>query len=398
MNNDWLDNLLHAVNLDPGHSSVDPLSQASVNPVLETHDRGNLHPHPNFDLEPHPTSIPHPDSPAWHTYPASLHSDPSSGTTTTQQNIQQDTDLNALSPHHHFDPSHPHGTIVLGNPTEEMNHWHLQQTDHSCGVSVQQSAIESLNHQHLSETHLRHEAEVHGWYAPHVGTPVEDFGKLIEQHTHVPVESHFGGTIAEIENKLAHGEKVFVGVNSTIEWLPDHNSVLGQAAPNLFDPQHFTGKPADHIVQVVGVEINPLDPHQSMVIVNDSGTPDGHGVEIPVDQFQQAMDASHGFVASTVSHPVNDPFASVVHSSENPEHLTFGCKVNWYYSDQRIVIDGDTALYYKGNSFYWDSNRSNVAGNWDCTTHQVYTKNGVNLGYAETWSAAAVLIYNQNRK
>lgn len=123
-------------------------------------------------------------------------------------------------------------------------------------------------------------------------------------------------------------EKVFVGVNRTIEWLPDHNSALGQAAPNLFDPHHFTGKPADHIVQVVGVEVNPLDPHQSMVIVNDSGSPDGRGVEISVDQFQQAMDASHGFMASTAMH--NNEQQSI-ESQPSEAEMMFGRSVHHYH-------------------------------------------------------------------
>lgn len=42
MNNDWLDNLLHSVNLDPGHLSLDPLPQLSVNPGIESNDLGHL--------------------------------------------------------------------------------------------------------------------------------------------------------------------------------------------------------------------------------------------------------------------------------------------------------------------------------------------------------------------
>lgn len=335
----------------------------------------------------------------FHQMPQTLHSDPQSGSTSTAN-----SDSEFWQPHHHFQAQNFHSThpetIVLGNPAEEMSHWHLQQAPDSCGISAQQSAIESLNHQHLSETTLRHEAEVHGWYAPHIGTTAEDFGKLIEQHTGVSVQHHYGGTIAEIENHLAHGEKVFVGVSSAVEWLPDQHSALGQAAPNLFDPSHYTGKPADHIVQVVGIEVNLSDPHQSNVIVNDSGTPDGRGVEIPIDQFQQAMDASHGFVASSVSHPVNDPFASIVHHvtpSENSDNLTFGCKVNWHDNVHSITIgDQYGALYYRGDTFYWDSHRENVAGTWSCDTHQAYSKNGVNLGYAANKSDAALLIYRQN--
>jgi hypothetical protein len=42
-------------------------------------------------------------------------------------------------------------------------------------------------------------------------------------------------------------------------------------------------------VQLIGLEIDPHNLHNSYIIVNDSLSPDGQGMEIPVDQFQAAM-------------------------------------------------------------------------------------------------------------
>lgn len=371
--NPWIDDLLSSFTSETSPSSPAPAWDSPDTNLshLQTDHSTPLPPH----LDTSPELHPHPSP--WHEHLSTLHSPSSAGTTTTGNQPSSDDSnpfaqdwTDALSPHHHYNPHHPPAAIVLGNPAAEMSHWHLQQTPDSCGISAQQSAIESLNHQHLSETQLRHEAEVHGWYAPHIGTPAEDFGKLIEQHTGVSVQHHYGGTIAEIENHLVHGEKVFVGVNSTVEWLPDQHSALGQAAPNLFDPSHYTGKPADHIVQVVGVEINPLDPHQSNVIINDSGTPNGRGVEIPVDQFQQAMDASHGFVTSTVTQ--NAPLQSIQPQPSETE-IMFGRSVHHYHHLVRSRgydnQSGDSGSSSSDNYYseYPDSDScSDTDGDGDC--------------------------------
>jgi hypothetical protein len=235
----------------------------------------------------------------------------------------------------------------IGNPTEEMNHWHQQISSDACGIATQQSAIEHINHHSYSQEQLLNHAQENHWYSPHIGTPAEDFGKLITEQTHVPVESHYHGTIDEIATKLSQHEEVFVGVSADIINLPDRNSMLGQAAPDLFDPHHYQGAEANHIVQAIGVEIDPINPHNSAVIVNDSSSPDGRGLEIPLDQFQEAMNASHGYIASTEIHH-ND-------LSENSDHnMAFrGCD-DYGFDDYRknFYVDGDIRGHCDGNKIY----------------------------------------------
>lgn len=261
-----------------------------------------------------------------------------------QQNLNND--IHSLSPHHNFDPNHPHG-IVIGNPTEEMNYWHQQISTDSCGIATQQNAIEHINHQSYSQEQLINNAQEHHWYSSHIGTPPEDFGKLITEQTHISVDSHYGGNIDEIAHKLNQGEEVFVGVNSQIEWLPDHNSILGQTAPDLFDPHHYQGAEANHIVQVIGLEIDPINSHNSYVVVNDSLSPDGRGMEIPVEQFQEAMNASHGYIASTEIHSNN--------SSENHDHnMSFRGSDDYGFDSDRknFYVDGHIRGHCDGNKIY----------------------------------------------
>lgn len=267
-----------------------------------------------------------------------------------QNNWQHETinnDLDPLSPHHNFDPANPLG-IVIGNPTEEMNHWHQQISPDACGIATQQSAIEHINYQSFSQEQLLNHAQENHWYSPHSGTPVDDFGKLITEQTHVPVVSHYSGTIDEIADKLNHGEEVFVGVNSHIEWLPDRNSLLGKAVPDLLDNHHYQGAEANHIVQVIGLEIDLLNYHNSYVIVNDSTSPDGRGMEIPLDQFQEAMNASHGYIASTEIHRN--------HLAENNEHIMAfrGCDISYGFDDDRnnFYVDRHIRGHCDGRKFY----------------------------------------------
>jgi hypothetical protein len=257
-------------------------------------------------------------------------------------------DSHSLDAHQHFDPNHPHG-IVIGNPTEEMSHWHEQISSDACGIATQQSAIEHINHQSYSQEELLNHAQENHWYSPHRGTPAEDFGKLITEQTHVPVESHYHGTIDEIATKLSQHEEVFVGVSADIINLPDRHSMLGQAAPDLFDPHHYQGAEANHIVQAIGVEIDPINPHNSVVIVNDSSSPDGRGLEIPLDQFQEAMNASHGYIASTEIHhnDLND-------LAENHHSMAFrGCDDYGFDSYRKnFYVDGDIRGHCDGNKIY----------------------------------------------
>jgi hypothetical protein len=255
-------------------------------------------------------------------------------------------DLQSLNFHHHFDPNHVHG-VIIGNPTEEMNYWHQQIAPDACGIATQQSAIEHITHQSYSQEQLLDHAQENHWYSPHIGTNAEDFGKLITEQTGVNVEHHYGGDINEIAHQLSQHEEVFVGVNSDIINLPDHNSILGQAAPDLFDPRHYQGVEANHIVQVTGLEIDQNHPDNSYVVINDSSSPDGCGLEIPIDQFQEAMKASHGYIASTEIHHHN--------LTENPDHsMTFrGCDDYSFASDRNnFYVNGDIRGHCHGNKIY----------------------------------------------
>ena len=62
--------------------------------------------------------------------------------------------------------------------------------------------------------------------------------------------------------------------------------------------------PADHAVAVTGIDLS--DPSNPMVILNESGSPDGAGVRYPLDRFMDAWDNSDCYYVATDGTPTQD--------------------------------------------------------------------------------------------
>lgn len=200
--------------------------------------------------------------------------------------------------HQNFDPHHPDG-FVIGHPGREMHCWHHQSYPDDCGVVAQQMAIESMTGSRVSEHVLCWEAWNDGCYSPGTGTFIDHLGHLVEAETQVPVQQHYGGSFPELANKLADGERVFVAIDSKVEWLPDRGSVLGWLVPS---PSSVPSDAPNHAIEVIGIVFPSATPSHPKVIVNDSGINDGRGMEVPLDQFDRAWSASDRFIASTNLH------------------------------------------------------------------------------------------------
>lgn len=188
----------------------------------------------------------------------------------------------------HFNPSYT-GPGIIGDPAHDLTHWHCQLHNNTCAVASQEFILESFG-LHISEDALCHEATAHGWYTTHGGTPIAHVGDLLAYHG-IPIERHSGATMTELADKLNHDQKVIVGINAEDIWY--HGS------PN--DPlAHYPGIPGqkpDHAVEVIG--INNADPSHPYVILNDPGIPDGQGIAIPMDVFENAWATSQHFMMAT---------------------------------------------------------------------------------------------------
>ncbi|MFI3206037.1 MAG: hypothetical protein R3Y33_02205 [Clostridia bacterium] len=168
-------------------------------------------------------------------------------------------------------------SLIIGDPDSAIDDWHLQETDSSCAVAAQEFVLEELTGQEFDESDLRDIAEANGWWSLDGGTPTNDVGNILE-YMGLNVQSSTGGTIDDIAECLENDGEVIVGVDSEELWYGEDNDLWGP------------GSGADHAVQVVGIDYS--DPDQTMVIINDSGNPNGQGRAITLELFEEAWEDS----------------------------------------------------------------------------------------------------------
>jgi hypothetical protein len=166
--------------------------------------------------------------------------------------------------------------------------WHQQTKPDTCAIAAQEFILDEVTGRDFSEEKLTQEAAKNGWYNPGGGTPLECMGNLLEAHG-IPVQKQEGCNLEDISDKLARGEKVLVGVNSDEIW--------NQQDTPLSETTGMPGQPADHAVQVTGIDNS--DPNNPTVILNDPGIPDGEGLRVPAEQFLNAWEGSNRYMVST---------------------------------------------------------------------------------------------------
>ncbi len=190
-------------------------------------------------------------------------------------------DSGAAPAYETFDPSRADLDSIVGDPAGNMENWHWQETGTSCAVASQEFVLEQLTGQEFSEGELRQLAEENGWYDPEGGTTMDDVGNILA-HMGLHVEQNMGSTMSDIEQCLASGGQVIVGVDSDELWSGENEEMFGP------------GMDADHAIQVTGIDYsNPAEP---MVIINDPGASNGGGAMIPIDEFVDAWEDSGCFM------------------------------------------------------------------------------------------------------
>jgi hypothetical protein len=184
----------------------------------------------------------------------------------------------------------PYGaTDVIGDPLNDMEHWHVQETDHTCAVCAQEFMLESLTGLDFSEGQMRELAYALG-ATTDGGTPLESCDAVLN-HFGIETEKVHGGTLDDLERELSSGNKILAGVDADEIWNPGRDWVADEL---VGDRIGYWGSDSNHAVQVIGIDRS--DPENPMVILNDSGTPDGCGLTVPADEFLDAWDDSGNFM------------------------------------------------------------------------------------------------------
>lgn len=176
-----------------------------------------------------------------------------------------------------FDPSTPE-ELVSGTPASDMENWEFQGNTGRCAIYSQKFVIEQLTGQEVDIEELVAVAEANGWFneADGGGTVTLNMDKLLDYYE-VNNQMSFDNDLSDLERELNDGKKIIVGVDSGQIWYGEEN--------NIFSPETT----ADHAVEVIGIDRS--DENNPMVILNDSGTPDGKGEMVPLEVFENAWSA-----------------------------------------------------------------------------------------------------------
>ena len=181
---------------------------------------------------------------------------------------------------------------IIGEPLEDMEHWHLQGEMRSCVISCQEFMAEGLLNKEFDEKALIHFAEERGWYEN--GTTCNDAGNILE-YLGLDVESQFDCEMDDIEDVLESGGKVMVSVNNHLLANPEL-SILP-----FWD--------ANHAVEVIGIDKSNED--HIKVILNDPGVENGCGIEHDLDDFMEAWESGGNFMIGAFVNSITGPSMGV---------------------------------------------------------------------------------------
>ena len=160
--------------------------------------------------------------------------------------------------------------------------------------------------------------------------------------------------ITDLARELQQGHGIIVGVNSGELWS---QGILAELRSWLIenlglDNAAFTQ--ADHAVVVTGMDFS--DPGNPLVILNDSGMPDGAGAAYPLDRFMDAWENSGFFYTATdVSLPPDQ--ARGLGGFDVGDFLGLGTSfvVGAMTGSQDIAVVAGTLVDHVADQIDWDS-------------------------------------------
>jgi hypothetical protein len=192
--------------------------------------------------------------------------------------------LNGWEPNNTFSPWDETGTIIIGDPVNDLQFYDHQDWSDTCSISSQKMILEQYGID-ISEDQLCYEAFTNGWYTPGGGTPSCDVGKLLESHG---VECHtiHQASTEQLMMELIQGHKVIVSVDSSELTSPDSPLT-----------EFFEGKVADHSVVVTGMSFDADG--EPIVYLNDPDHDLGAGRPILLSTFLAAWDDSGNELIAT---------------------------------------------------------------------------------------------------
>lgn len=172
-----------------------------------------------------------------------------------------------------FEPNEDYPEGISGDPAEAMELWEFQGDTNRCALYSQKFVIEEMTGQEIDIEEFTQIAKDNGWFTEEGGTTYLNTNQMLDYYG-VENEMKFHQSIDDIEECLNNDGKVIVSIDAEETWYGKEN--------NIFSPESG----ANHAVEVIGID--RTDPENPMVVLNDSGTPNGKGEMIPLDVFEEA--------------------------------------------------------------------------------------------------------------
>ncbi|WP_229054902.1 C39 family peptidase [Aeromicrobium sp. Leaf350] len=230
------------------------------------------------------------------------------------------------------DGKHPQGdpssTGLVGDPFGDAELWFEQAVNGTCGPS----AIAQIVSEYTGET-FANEEEFATWAIDNgvmevlpdgttTGMYADDIVEMLEAHG-VPAELEEGLEIQDLKEMLADDVGVAVMVDADEYWGPMYG----------YDPGPENNA-VNHIVMVTGI-----DEDKGVVYVNDTGTPDGEAMEIPIEYFEDAWEDGNN-QAVVCDEPAPDTAASTV-GSGLPQSEAVSTMLDGKWALLPVVLRGD---------------------------------------------------------
>ncbi|MBQ3432600.1 MAG: hypothetical protein IJG23_07440 [Clostridia bacterium] len=171
-----------------------------------------------------------------------------------------------------FEPTEGNDTYDAG---DAMEHWEFQGDTNRCGQFSQLFVIEEMTGLDLDPDTFCEFSQQQGWFDEYGGTAPEDLNKMLD-YFGIENEISQGNDLDSLLECLENGGRAIVALDSGEYWDGE------DATSDILEPYG-----ADHAVEVIG-----FDAEKNCVILNDSGSPDGCGEEVPLDTFSDAWEDS----------------------------------------------------------------------------------------------------------
>lgn len=210
-------------------------------------------------------------------YHETYHYDPMTGELIPAMATGMDVSGTMANELDNFQPDENYPDGISGDPVEAMNHWECQGDTNRCALYSQKFVIEELspNGEEIDIEEFANIAKENGWFTEEGGTTLLNMNNMLNYYG-IDNEMTFHNSIEDIENCLNEGGKVIVSIDCNEIWYGEDD--------NMFAPDSTS----NHAVEVIGID--RTDPEHPMVILNDSGNPNGRGEMVPLEVFEGAWE------------------------------------------------------------------------------------------------------------